>query len=251
MESTAIERRNRPEIDGLTPTGKLLQLVLLQDNALDKQATVEAIRSLTELMREERDYQAKVSFEEALSRVQDKVGWVAKDVERSDGKGSYASFEGLDEALRPIYVSEGFSVSFDADPRPPQGQHIVIAYVSRQGHTRTYHLPVFIDPNGPKGGAVMTMTDAGTAAHSKGCRILLGRIFNIATGVKETGLAPQDADKLDQLVKQMKDSATIEDCKDAYGKAFAAARKIANSDATIRVIDTFEDCKRDFERRTK
>ena len=197
--------------------------------------------------REER--QAHIDFDEALNRVQDRVGWVAKDVERSDGKGSYASFEGLDKVLRPEYTREGFAVSCDADPHPPQGQQIVIIYLSRAGQKRTYHLPVIIDANGPKGNPVMTMTDAANAAHSKGCRILLGRIFNIATGDKQTGLSPQDAEFLDALVKQMKNSENITDCKEAYGKAYKRAREIGNNDATIKIIDVFESCRDEFQKK--
>lgn len=127
--------------------------------------------------------QAEADFNAAMSRVQSKVGRVAANRENSQTRSRYADYAAIDRLARPVYVEEGFSVSFSTDESPRPDCIRVMAYVShRTGHTRTYHVDMPADGKGAKGGDVMTKTHATGSATAYGMRYLLKMIWNIAIG---------------------------------------------------------------------
>jgi len=129
------------------------------------------------------DRQAETDFNAAMSAAQSEIGRVSADAVNPQTRSKYASYAALDKALRPIYTSHGFAVSFDTADSPAQDCVRVLAYVShRGGHTRTYHVDVPADGKGIKGNAMMTRTHAAGSAMSYGMRYLLKLIFNVAVG---------------------------------------------------------------------
>jgi ERF superfamily protein len=171
------------------PTTELVRreptaMELLQ-SAVDKGAGIETVERLVALQRDMREYEAKVAFDGALHQCQKQMTLIGADLYNPQTKSKYASYAKLDKVLRPIYSAQGFSLSFDTEPSANPDSVLMVCYVSREGHTRTYHLPMPADGKGAKGGDVMTKTHATGAATAYGMRYLLKMIFNVAVGEED------------------------------------------------------------------
>ncbi len=131
--------------------------------------------------------EAETAFNAAMSRVQSKIGRVAANQRNDQTRSRYADYAAIDRECRPVYVDEGFSVSFGTEDSPKPEHIRVMAYVSHQaGHTRMYHVDMPADGKGAKGGDVMTKTHAAGSATAYGMRYLLKMIWNIAIGEDDT-----------------------------------------------------------------
>ena len=118
----------------ITPMG-LLQL------ALEKESNIDVIERLANLQRQEREYQATVDFDDALSRCQAKLKRVAADMTNPQTRSQYASYAALDRAIRPEYVGEGFSISFIT----PKFQHVADILRTKPKRRCNFFLGGFID----------------------------------------------------------------------------------------------------------
>src|SRR6185503_3367198 len=85
--------------------GQLLQIALVKDSG------IEIIERITALMERERDYQARVTFDDQLNRCQAQIGRIATNQKREHGI-MWADYAQLDRVLRPIYIQAGFSIGF-------------------------------------------------------------------------------------------------------------------------------------------
>src|SRR6185312_2426083 len=139
---------------------------------------------------------AEAAFNAAMTDVQRQMGRIATDAANTSTRSRYASYGALDRAIRPLYVAAGFGISFNEDVGAAGADMVrVLAYVThtapgaKRSHTRTYHTDIPADGKGAKGGDVMTKTHAHVSATSYGKRVLLGMIFNIATGNDDDGNA--------------------------------------------------------------
>jgi hypothetical protein len=132
---------------------------------------------------------AETAFNVSLKKAQGEVARVPANKFNSQTKSAYADYAQLDRVLRPIYTTNGFSLSFDSD-RLSESEIMIICYVSHEGgHTRTYKLPMPADGKGAKGGDVMTKTHATGSATQYGMRYMLKMIFNVAIGQDDDGNA--------------------------------------------------------------
>jgi len=174
----AIATVNRPEMEPVgTPNAmQLIQAAIAQGSSID------TIERLAKLQREMVEYAAMVDFNEAMQRVQQKMRPISADATNPQTRSRYASYSKLDKALRPIYSSEGFSLSFNTADSPLPDHVRVLCDVSRGGHVKPYQIDMPSDGKGAKGGDVMTKTHATGAATSYGMRYLLKMIFNVAVG---------------------------------------------------------------------
>lgn len=126
---------------------------------------------------------AEQEFNAALTAAQTEMRPIAADAENPQTRSRYASYAALDKALRPIYTSHGFALSFDEGDTDKPDHIRVLCYVSHKGgFTRTYRKDMPADGKGAKGGDVMTKTHASGAADTYGMRYLLKKIFNVAVG---------------------------------------------------------------------
>jgi hypothetical protein len=161
--------------------------------ASDPNTDVDKLERLMGLYERMTDRNAEQSFNAAMSEAQAELRPIAADAANPQTKSRYASYAALDRAVRPIYVRNGFSLSFDTTDSANTDHIRVICYVAhRDGHKRTYTVDMPADGKGAKGGDVMTKTHAAGAAMSYGTRYLLKMIFNLAIGEDLDGNAPQD-----------------------------------------------------------
>lgn len=246
MTETALEK-HEPNLVPMKHGTSLSQMGQLLQVALENNAAMDVIERMAALVEKERDYQARVDFDDALNDCQKSIGRIAPDKNREKGI-QWASYAAIDRVIRPIYTRYGFSLAFSQiAPMTPNHMNVK-AKLSRSGKFEefTREVPVVVPGQ-------TSLADAEEAAYSRAQRYLVGKIFNIAVGVDEAemapfgGLSPEQAERIEELIGQMKNSENFADCKDAYAKAYAEARKLRNNSLTLTVIETFEQCKRELE----
>lgn len=144
-------------------------------------AKMEALVGLYERMQ---DRSAKQAFNASMVACQAEMPRVTKDKriihEAKPGKTGmsvrYATYERIDECVRPIYQQHGFSVQFST-ATPDAGKYLTTATVRHLGgHSETYTMPLQLDQTGGKSD-IQGM--GSTMAYAR--RYLLTMIFNIVT----------------------------------------------------------------------
>lgn len=123
---------------------------------------------------------AKRAFAIAMNKAQREMGPVNADANNPMTQSSYASHQGLDRVLRPIYTENGFTLCFNTGDGAPENHVRVLCDVSHiDGHEKQFHIDIPADGKGVEGIDVMTKTHAAVSAVSIGIRALLRMIFNI------------------------------------------------------------------------
>jgi len=100
-------------------------LSIIADAAQNPAVDVAKMKELLTLKRDLIHDQAVAEFNAAYGRLVVKLPRIKKDgaVEYPDDKGkkkkafAYATYEAIDEIVRPLLLDEGFSLSFDSKPR--------------------------------------------------------------------------------------------------------------------------------------
>jgi hypothetical protein len=151
--------------------------------ASDPAVDVEKMERLMAMHREMQQQQAEVAFNEAMARVQSRMGRISTDKRNDQTRSNYATYGKLDRVLRPLYAAEGFALSFGTDAVDVVDMVRVTCHVTHQaGFTRKYLIDMPADGKGAKGNDVMTKTHATGSATQYGMRYLLKMIFNVAIG---------------------------------------------------------------------
>lgn len=154
--------------------------------ARDPNVDIDKMERLLAMQERVINREAEQAFNVAMNAAQAEMRPIAANASNPQTRSRYATFDKLDGAMRPIYTSHGFSLSFDEGDSPKPEHVRVLCYVSHiAGHTRTYHRDMPADGKGAKGGDVMTKTHAAGAAGSYGARYLLKGIFNISVGEED------------------------------------------------------------------
>lgn len=152
---------------------------MIERVAGDARVPIERLEKLLELRERAEARAASMAFDAAMSATQNGMQPIVKDA-KSD-KGKYASYGALDTAIRPIYTTNGFSLSFNTEPSKHESHVLIVCDVAHIGGcTRRYQIDMPADGKGAKGGDVMTRTHAMGSALSYGQRYLLRLIFNVA-----------------------------------------------------------------------
>lgn len=188
-------------------------------SATDASIDPAKIAQMYELYARVKEDQAKQDFAAAMSDCQAEMLPVSQDQKNPQTHSKYASYVGLDAALRPIYTKHGFGVSFDtAESEKPDHVRVVAQVSHRNGFTSVRRLDMPCDGKGAKGGDVMTKTHAVMSAVSYARRGLLKMIFNIAEGDHDDDgnaaggygggrITPEQVEQLDALFARFADPA--------------------------------------------
>lgn len=180
----AVEKMEPREVAAASPMS-IIQI------ALEKGTDIATLKELMGLQERHQANMARTAYGEAMAKAQADMRPVSADASNPQTKSKYASYHALDNAIRPIYTSNGFSLSFDtAEGAPPDHIRLVCNVRHVAGHLDTPHLDMPADGKGAKGGDVMTKTHATGAALTYGRRYLLSMIFNIAVGDDTDGNMP-------------------------------------------------------------
>lgn len=179
--NTAVALKADPSQPIAASEGTLLGLIAKA--ASDPAVDIDKMDRLLQMHERMKAQQAEQSFNAALNRAQSRAGRVEPNQKNNQTNSRYADYAALDRVLRPVYTSEGFSLSFDTAPEPLEGCIRVLCHVSHiDGHSRTYQADMPVDGKGAKGNDVMTKTHATGSGMSYGMRYLLKMIFNVAIG---------------------------------------------------------------------
>lgn len=161
---------------------------MIERAARDPSVDMDKLERLLAMKERQEARMAEQAFAAAMSAAQSEMRPVATDANNPQTRSRYATFMALDRALRPIYVKNGFALSFDTAPGATPDTLMVLCDVMHSGgHIRRYSVPMPADGKGAKGGDVMTKTHATGAAMTYGQRYLLKMIFNIVVGEDNDG----------------------------------------------------------------
>lgn len=154
---------------------------------------------------------AEGEYNSAMSAAQSEMGRVSARAENPQTRSKYASYADLDRALRPIYTTHGFSLSFDTGDAPEEMVRVVCRVAHIGGFSREFHADMPADGKGAQGRAVMTRTHATGAAMTYGMRYLLKMIFNVAIGEDDNDgnkaveyVTEDQAANIDALIDEVK-----------------------------------------------
>ena len=170
---------------------------MIERVASDPKADVSKVKELLAVRNEDLQRVAKQEYTRAMVAAQDGMLPVRKDIQAD--RFRYASYQAVDEVLRPLYNRHGFGLTFDAQPING-GKRILVTcdVLHRGGYERRYSVPMTPSNLGPKGNPVMTEIQAEGAAVSFGRRYLLLMIFNLVTTEDNIAHQPETANLVDE-----------------------------------------------------
>jgi ERF superfamily len=184
---TALAKRGKTQMAQLSEATQFFELV--SRAASDPAVDVHKMQALLEMQRQLMADQARREFNEAFARLASRLPRISKNgaieyPDRRGGKGTsiaYAKWEDIDAAIRPLYLAEGFTLSFDTEPAGEKV--IVIAFLQHVGgHARRAQTPpLAFDGSGGK-----NATQAAGSTFSYGKRYAATMIFNIVTEGEDT-----------------------------------------------------------------
>lgn len=234
-EQLALEKTHEAAIAPMQMVQRALQ------SAIDSGAGLEVVNLILAEQRKMLEYNARVEFDQAMQRAQSKVQRVGFDRSNPHTQSRYVTFAKLDAAIRPVYVEEGFSLSWDTADVEKQDTVRVLCYVAHTaGHTRTYHIDMPADGKGARGGEVMTRTHATGSAVSYGKRYLEAMIFNVTVGDPDddgnaasghrAGKALDDREHI-VLLENIQNARTVSEITAAYIRAIKAAGAVGDQNS--------------------
>jgi hypothetical protein len=165
---------------------------LIREAAANPNVDPEKLDKLLSLRERVMDRNAEQQFHDSMHRAQERMKFVATDKKNPDKGNRYASFKALDREIRPIYSSEGFSVSYDTGkgkeeygPIPDGCIRILMDIAHSAGHKIQKHVDIPLETTGAQGTKMMTKIHATGSAMSYGKRYLLIFGFNLAVGEED------------------------------------------------------------------
>jgi len=174
-------------------------LHMIERAARDPAVDINKLQQLMEMRERIEARTSEADFDRALTEAQAGMGRVRTDSNNPQTKSRYASYGALDAAMRPVYTSNGFALSFNTENPASEVVRVICRVSHQRGHSRTYQIDMPADGKGAKGGDVMTKTHATGSAVSYGMRYLLKMIFNIAVSDKDDdGNSAGSGDKISQ-----------------------------------------------------
>jgi hypothetical protein len=173
------------------------------------------------------DRGAQTAFNVSFSEAQSMMRPIAADASNPQTRSRYATYARLDGALRPIYTSCGFAISFDTGDSPLPDHVRVLGYLTHsKGHSKAYHVDMPADGKGAKGGDVMTKTHAMGAGMSYGMRYLLRMIWNVAVGEDDNdGNDINDLFRLNEWILQVQEAKDRPEVESLWLTGLAAMKK--------------------------
>lgn len=174
-----IERKSGQEIVASQPEAQSV-MELVMRAVKDPECDPAKMMQLLELSRQIRADEAAQAYSIAMVAAQKEMDPVRTNAANKQTSSRYATYDALNNAIRPIYSKHGFAVSWDTGGDGPMDHVRVLANVMHEsGHTKVYHFDIPADGKGAKGGDVQTKTHAAGSAFKYGRRYLLGGIFDI------------------------------------------------------------------------
>jgi hypothetical protein len=162
--------------------GVIERLSMMPDIPVDK------IKQRMEMLEHVLDRNAKKAYNPQMKRAQSQMPIVPKDMKNSQTNSKYSALETILKHCKPIYTSEGFSLTFyEGDSVKDGNVRLLVDIMHSDGHTETKHIDIPIDDKGIKGMVNKTLTHAKVSSISYGKSNLVRMVFNIPTGEDDDG----------------------------------------------------------------
>lgn len=166
--------------------------------ASDPTVDVAKMESLLNMQERLMKMRAEQLFNAALCDLQAEVPRVSKlgqILNKGVVQSTFARYEDIDKAVRPLMNAHGFAISFDTPKTQGGLMEFTAELRHREGHKKDYHLSLPVDSSGAKNG-----TQGAGSTYSYAKRYLLCNILNIITeGQDNDGNGPEPTITEDQL----------------------------------------------------
>lgn len=151
-------------------------LEVIKQVALDPSVDVQKMHGLLDIQERLMNKQAEMSFTSALTVLQNDLPRIKQDGKIMHGNrliASYAKYETIDTAIRPLLMANGFALRFNTEPI---GDRVLVSGTlsHKDGHSITNTIPLDID----KGPARNNVQSVGSTI-SYGKRYLVGMLLNL------------------------------------------------------------------------
>lgn len=169
-------------------------LQVIQRAAADPQCDIEKMERLMQMHERFQSRQAEQQYAEALAAMQQELPSIA---ERGDAANryTYALWEDINEALKPILAKHGFALSFRI-PRNDKGVEVEGVLSHRAGHSERTSILLPADTSGNK-----NAVQAVASSVSYGKRYTAGALLNFTThGEDDDAFSAVQQPALDQQV---------------------------------------------------
>lgn len=172
--------------------------------ARDPHTDVAKLEQLLALQERIQVKDAEIAFNQAFARMQPQLPRIQKNGKIDLGRGkpmSFARYEDIDYAIRPVLTREGFTLSFTSEPTD-KGVLMTAVLAHALGHSRSSKMALPPDA-GPGRNALQAIG----SSHSYGKRYLTAGILNLIMGDDDDGnaagwITEQQADSLLTLIQQ-------------------------------------------------
>lgn len=179
-------------------------ITLAKDPAVD----VAKLSALLDMQAKMEVRQAEQAFTEAFARLSPNLPQIKKGGVIDLGKGrkiAFARFEDIDRVIRPLLGAEGFTLSFDSQPRDGGGLVVTGHLMHRAGHSRVATIPLPLD-QGP--GRNNLQAVGSTLAYAK--RYLVEMLLNLVRESEDDDgnkggtafITPEECEDLVALIRE-------------------------------------------------
>lgn len=190
--NNAIVERQESAVVIQAESATILQVI--QRAAADPQCDIEKMERLMQMHERFQSRQAEQQYAEALAAMQQELPPIA---ERGDAakRYTYALWEDINEALKPILAKHGFALSFRI-PRNDKGVEVEGVLSHRAGHSERTSILLPADTSGNK-----NAVQAVASSVSYGKRYTAGALLNFTThGEDDDAFSAVQQPALDQQV---------------------------------------------------
>ncbi len=160
------------------------------------------LEKLVELQERMQKRDAERAYNDAMAACQAEMPAILRTKKNSQTNSRYATFEHLNETIRPIYTRHGFSLGFTEvlGGKETTDMHIACDVRHREGHTVRHEGVYPRDDVGIKGTPNKTAIWGVGSSHSYAKRYLCKDIFNLAEAGEDN-----DGQSKDTLIREEQD----------------------------------------------
>lgn len=224
-------------------------LDVIREVVANPEVPVDKLKAIMDMQFQLEDRHAEKEFDAALIDAQADVQVLKWDKVNKEKNSRNVSYPKIDKMLRPIRLKHHFTQSWDTEPgTTPDMVMLCCDLIHVGGHKRRYRTPMPIDGSGPKGGGVMTKSQAVNSGTSYGMRNLAKMIWNIPMLVdKEDTDGNENYEKITE--KQIADLRALADEVGADIPKFCQYFKIDNIENLPKSL--YESAVKAFEKKRK
>ena len=162
--------------------------------AIQQNIDPDKLTKLFDLHERNEKMKAVIAYNIAMNTAQAKMPIIRCDSHNKQTNSNYASVESLNRAIKPIYGSQGFSLSFGEGTAPvPEYCRTTCEVRHIGGHSEQFYLDLPLDGKGIKGNANMTAIHGRLSSDTYAQGRLLRKIFNLTISEDDSDNDGNDA----------------------------------------------------------